>query len=670
MNFDHDVGLIDTLQQIDTTSLPPLGGTAGTLTIVGTGALKVPTGTSAQAPTGVTGMIRFNTTATQLETYNGTSWIASSLNDELIGLSGLSADGLVTRTANGTYTPRSIAGTASNITVTNGDGVAGNPTINLATVTQGATGTSFVKVQLDTFGRVINNTAVVAADITALVNSSYVNVSGDSMTSAANLTFSGGGEVLGLPTTPSTSTAAASKAYVDSVAQGLDPKASVRVATTTNGTLASAFANGQTVDGIVLATGDRILLKNQSTASENGIYTVNASGAPTRATDMDIWAEVPSAFVFVEVGTTNGDTGWVCTSDAGGTIGSTSMSWVQFSGTGTYVQGVGISISGNTIALTSPVTLSLGGTNNSSLAASNGGIVYTDATKMNVLAGTATAGNILRSGASTAPSWSTATYPATTTAGQLLYSSATNTIAGLALGTANQVLGMNNGATAPEYKTITQGTGITVSHGAGTITISNTVTALQLVKENPSAPTTPTVTGTNSVAIGNSSNATAVNSTAIGNGTDSKVWGGVAIANGRFATNGDAQSGTYILRAITTDGTANVELFLDGAGATRRLTLSNNSLMTFTILVAARRTDTTGGGSGYRFDGVIRKDTTAGSTTFVGTPSKSILGETNTAWNVALSADTTNGSLKIAVTGEAAKTIRWVATVMTSEVTN
>lgn len=108
-----------------------------------------------------------------------------------------------------------------------------------------------------------------------------------------------------------------------------DAKGSVRVATTAAGTLASSFANGQTVDGVVLATGDRILIKSQAAPAENGIYTVNASGAPTRATDMDAWAEVPGAFVAVEEGTTNADTIWLCTSNAGGTLNTTAISWQQ-----------------------------------------------------------------------------------------------------------------------------------------------------------------------------------------------------------------------------------------------------------------------------------------------------------------------------------------------------
>jgi hypothetical protein len=150
---------------------------------------------------------------------------------------------------------------------------------------------------------------------------------------------------------PTAAQDAATKAYVDSVAQGLDVKASVHVATTTNGTLATAFANGQTVDGVVLVTGDRILIKNQTTASENGIYTVNASGAPTRATDMDVAAEFPSAFTFVEEGTTLADTGWVCTNNAPVTVGTTPIVFAQFSGAGEYVAGDGLTLTGNIFAV-------------------------------------------------------------------------------------------------------------------------------------------------------------------------------------------------------------------------------------------------------------------------------------------------------------------------------
>lgn len=89
-------------------------------------------------------------------------------------------------------------------------------------------------------------------------------------------------------------------------------KASCRAATTTSGTLASSFENGDTIDGIALATGDRILIKNQSDQKENGIYVVNASGAPTRATDSDTGGELVYATVLVREGTVNADTIWNC----------------------------------------------------------------------------------------------------------------------------------------------------------------------------------------------------------------------------------------------------------------------------------------------------------------------------------------------------------------------
>ena len=150
--------------------------------------------------------------------------------------------------------------------------------------------------------------------------------------------------------TPTQTTDAATKAYVDAQLQGLDVKNSVRVATTANGTLSSAFANGQTVDGISLATGDRILLKDQSTGSENGIYTVNASGAPTRATDFDENSEVTGGtFFFVEEGTTNADNGFVMTNDGAVTVGTTALVFTQFSGAGSVIAGSALTKSGNTL---------------------------------------------------------------------------------------------------------------------------------------------------------------------------------------------------------------------------------------------------------------------------------------------------------------------------------
>jgi hypothetical protein len=147
--------------------------------------------------------------------------------------------------------------------------------------------------------------------------------------------------------TPSADTDAANKGYVDSVAQGLDTKASVVAATTTNGTLATAYENGAVIDGVTLATGNRILIKNQTDETANGIYVVQATGAPTRSTDMDNGTEFPSAYVFVEQGTVNADTGWVCTNNSPVTLGSTNIVWAQFSGAGTYTANNGVLLTGS-----------------------------------------------------------------------------------------------------------------------------------------------------------------------------------------------------------------------------------------------------------------------------------------------------------------------------------
>ena len=151
---------------------------------------------------------------------------------------------------------------------------------------------------------------------------------------------------------PTADADAANKGYVDGVAQGLDVKDSVVATTTANGTLSTAFANGQSIDGVTLQTGDRILIKNQTTASQNGIYNVNASGAPSRATDMATGANAAGAFVFVEQGTVNAENGFTCTSDTGSAVvGTNNLTFAQFSGAGQIIAGNGLQKSGNTLSI-------------------------------------------------------------------------------------------------------------------------------------------------------------------------------------------------------------------------------------------------------------------------------------------------------------------------------
>jgi len=156
----------------------------------------------------------------------------------------------------------------------------------------------------------------------------------------------GGNRIINLadPTGP---TDAATKSYVDTAAQGLDAKQSVKCASTTDFPLINAAG---TFDGITPVIGDRVLLKNQTAPAQNGVYSVAAGDSHLyRTSDMDAWTEVPGAFVFVEQGTTQADTGWVCTSDQGGTLGTTAVTWVQFSGAGQITAGAGLTKTGNTL---------------------------------------------------------------------------------------------------------------------------------------------------------------------------------------------------------------------------------------------------------------------------------------------------------------------------------
>lgn len=149
--------------------------------------------------------------------------------------------------------------------------------------------------------------------------------------------------------TPVSSTDAATKGYVDGVAQGLDVKDSVRVATTANITLSGT----QTIDGVAVVANDRVLVKDQTTGSENGIW-VCAAGAWARAADANTSAEVTGGmFVFATEGTTNADTGWVLTTNDPITLGTTALTFAQFSGAGTITAGAGMTKTGSTLDVVS-----------------------------------------------------------------------------------------------------------------------------------------------------------------------------------------------------------------------------------------------------------------------------------------------------------------------------
>ena len=151
------------------------------------------------------------------------------------------------------------------------------------------------------------------------------------------------GQIINAPVNP---TDIANKLYVDTIAQGLNPKAACKVGTLTSITLSGL----QTIDGYTTLAGDRVLVKNQGTTSQNGIYIASAS-AWTRAVDMDVWAEVPGAYTVLLNGS-QANTGWVSTSADTGTINVTPITFVQFSGNGTYFAGTGLTLTANTFSIT------------------------------------------------------------------------------------------------------------------------------------------------------------------------------------------------------------------------------------------------------------------------------------------------------------------------------
>lgn len=220
--------------------------------------------------------------------------------------------------------------------------------------------------------------------------------------------------------------------------------------------------------------------------------------------------------------------------------------------------------------------------------------------------------------------------------------------------------GGQNAQASAQYATVAGGntnvasqTNATVAGGATNTASGNSSTVGGGLSNTAGPGTAATVVG------GRENVASVANATAMGRGANAFLEGMVAHADGIFAANGDAQCGQAVLRNSTTDATE-TELFLNGA--TGRLTLFADSTWAFTVMVVARRTDANDESAGYKFEGVIDRQS-GGTTALVGSVAKTVLAEDNAGWDVTVDADSTNGALRIKVTGEAAKTIRWVARV-------
>jgi len=304
-----------------------------------------------------------------------------------------SVSGYLTSTDWNTFNNKQPSGTYVNSITSSTLTIAGTgtiPTINLSSgiVTAGTTGSATLipVVTVDTYGRVtaVTTAANPQGTVTSVAGTGTVNgitLTG-TVTSSGSLTLGGtlgsiansqltnssltiGTTNIALGATsltlggltsvavtqdPVSALQLATKQYVDNIAQGLNTKAPVLVATTANITLSGE----QTIDGFTTSL-SRVLVKNQTLPANNGIYLSNPA-AWARTTDANTWNQLVSAYVFVEEGTINGDTGWVCTSDPGGTLGVTAVTWVQFSGAGTYTAGTGLSLTGTQFSITNTGT--------------------------------------------------------------------------------------------------------------------------------------------------------------------------------------------------------------------------------------------------------------------------------------------------------------------------
>ena len=289
-------------------SNPVLPGSAGTV---------LPSGGTSSRPSGASnGTLRYNTDLALFEGYANNAW------------------GAIT--------------TGSGVTsVGTGTGLLGGPITLTGTIDIDTTIVATKDNTLTLTNKAISGSANTLSNIgnASLTNSSLTVGTTTIALGSSSLVLAGLTSVT-VTQDPTTALQLATKQYVDSVAQGLSTKAPVLCATTTNITLSGE----QTIDGVTTSA-SRVLVKNQSTASQNGIY-LSGSGAWTRTTDANTWNQLISAYVFVETGSTQADTGWVCTVDPGGTLGVTAVTWVQFSGAGTYTAGTGLTLTGTQFSIT------------------------------------------------------------------------------------------------------------------------------------------------------------------------------------------------------------------------------------------------------------------------------------------------------------------------------
>jgi hypothetical protein len=293
---------------ITTASITATGGTINGAVIGGSSAQAI-TGTTVTASTGFVGALTGAVTGNTAGVHTGA--VTGNVTGNLTG------------NVTGNVTTSTGTSTFNNVTI---DGTLDMSSGTVGTITGLATPT--------------NATDAATKGYVDTADALKLNLTGGTLSGAIAM---GTNKITGLGT-PTADADAVTKSYVDAIAQGIDAKASVVAASTANLTLSGA----QTIDGVSVIAGDRVLVKDQTTTSANGIYLC-ASGSWTRTTDADTYSELIAAYTFVEGGTVNANNGFICTIVAGGTLGTTPITFAQFSGAGQVTAGTGMTKTGNTL---------------------------------------------------------------------------------------------------------------------------------------------------------------------------------------------------------------------------------------------------------------------------------------------------------------------------------
>ena len=368
----------------------------------------------------------------------------------------------------------------------------------------------------------------------------------------------------------------ANKQYVDQIAAGLSVKAPVLYGTTGNITLSGLGTQSGGEWTGTLPNQARILVKNQATQADNGIYVASA-GAWARASDMSTWDQVPGAFCFIEQGATLADTGYVCTSDPGGTIGVTAITWVQFTGLTTYSAGTGLNLVANTFNIVNTGVTAASYGSASSVATftvnAQGQLTTAGSSSIAINANQITSGTI-------ASSLISGSYTGITGVGTLSGLTVTAPIVGSITG---------NAATATTATSATTSTNLTggstgaipYQTGSGATTFLASGTGVLVGGSAPSYTTTPSLVGTNFTGTasglsigGNAATATTATNIAGGsanafpyqNAAGSTVFLSAGTAGNLLQTNGSGSAPTFVAPSgITTGFATNISGGVAGA---------------------------------------------------------------------------------------------------------